>query len=299
MTNEELRQLLPFYVAGTLGPEERERVDEALKSSEELREDLQFWLHAQHAILSQTAHTAAGHLGAQSMVDCVEGILPEPQRSLVRAHLQTCRECSEEYQLVEESLAGKTAPSTSGSSRLFDIIKSVRLVYAVPTFAAMIVAVILYFNSSERSAHQPSVPDSSHSAVAAIARSIDESAPLWLTYQSDMRSTSRKSIPTLSLGERVKRVNVFIAIPHSQLSDIRYHVEVGLEEERPNILLDSLRRFAAGTAYDTLHIALPRNIIPQPGDTLNLMIKEILSPSMDLTPEEYRFYVLIAASSEH
>jgi hypothetical protein len=297
--DDRVRELLPFYVAGTLKPSDKARVEEALKGSEDLRMDLQFWQQAQKAVVAQEAYNAAGHLTAKQVMDFAENGLTGDLRSSVENHLQSCGRCSEEYALVKSSLSARKPIEPTMSGRLMNIIQSIRWVYAIPAVALMIVAVILYFNSVGRGLYQPSVPSIAPPIIAEIPHVEDESMPLRLTYQSDMRSTSRKNIPTLSLGKQHKEVDAFIAIPHNTLSGIRYYVEIGSGEGKSTMISDSLQRYASGPAHDSLHVVLPRSIIPHPGDTLTIVIKEILPANLgELTPEEYRLSVLIAGSDK-
>jgi hypothetical protein len=300
MATEEIRNLLPFYVAGTLQPEEKRRIDEALKSSGELRKDLQFWLHAQHAISAQAAYTAAGHVSASAIVDYAEGILAPGERRLVEHHLQSCHECSEEYRLVKSSVASEIAATPSLIPQLAAIIKSIRLVYAIPAVAAIIVAVVLYFSAIEKGSHQPSAQGHIPPIIAEIPHLVGESVPLWLTYQPNMRSTTRRGLPTLWLGEKHRQVDAFIAIPHNKLDEVRYHVEVEAGGRVQGVLADSLHRYASGSAYDSLHVVLLRSIIPQPGDTLCIVIREVFPSNLkELTAEEYRLSVVIKDGNKH
>ena len=287
MSTDDLKHLLPYYVAGTLEPDERRRVDEALSVSDELRSDLQFWQDSQAAISVFAQHAAAGHVTAREIVDFAVGIIPNDRRERVERHLQSCSQCYEEFHLVRASLltGGSTPPVRTG--RLLSFVRSFRLVYALPVLVIATVT-LLVLTRSDRGLQQ------SASRPAALPGGVDDRTSLRLTYQPEYRSASPESIATLRLGPQPSLVDVFIAIPRNTLSGIRYRATVGAEE----VVSDSVRTFASGATHDSLHIVLLRSMIPPPGDTLRIRVREILPAGVkDLMPDEYYFSVLIEPRS--
>jgi anti-sigma factor RsiW len=61
MNIDELKELLPFFVAGTLDPGERKQVEEALGTSKELRKDLKFWQRTKIVVEARALQAAASH----------------------------------------------------------------------------------------------------------------------------------------------------------------------------------------------------------------------------------------------
>lgn len=52
--DHEVQALIPFYINGTLAPEEKVRVEEALLENRECREDFYRWLRVHHVLVTQS-----------------------------------------------------------------------------------------------------------------------------------------------------------------------------------------------------------------------------------------------------
>jgi anti-sigma factor ChrR (cupin superfamily) len=102
MTFEETKYLLPPYLAGSLTPEQRAAVQEALKIHPELRDELKFWNGILQATLLDLAEEGL-HPISEQIVTYAEGTLHSGEERLtVEGHLQTCAPCCEELLLLKE-----------------------------------------------------------------------------------------------------------------------------------------------------------------------------------------------------
>lgn len=295
-THDDIRTLLPFYAAGTLESDEAAEVEAALKDSEDLRNELRFWERTRNAVLAQNAHAAAGHLSAQHIVDFAEGIVERKEWAIVEHHLQSCEQCADEYRLVRTSLVAPAPVQVSFVGRLFGAVKSLRLAYAIPVLALMVVAV-MYFEV-EKEELQPVIPRIEE-PLAETPLPPHENASLWLTYKPGLRSGVKQEVPTLSVEERHAGIDVFVSIPRNTASGIRYLVKVGSRTIQPVWLRDTLQKYASGSSQDSLAFTLPRALAPPPGDTLILTIHEVLPRHLSaLEPEEYTFLVVVKGSGQ-
>ncbi len=297
MELQEAKELLPFYVNGTLAPPEREFIEQLLKTSPELRDDLRFWQNASSAIRSSEAPVRAGHISGRKVVDFVMGTLAAGERESAERHLQTCPQCSEEYSLVKASLSRQPATPTVGE-RIMSVVRSTKLVYTVPALAAMIAAVIMYVGNKDEGTQDVQPPrQTPPAAMPPYAQGVDDAVSLFLTYQPQMRSAEKKTIPRLMLGE-AKRVRVFVAVPHNRVRGIRYNILVEPQDGKRFELPETVQRFASSTAYDSLHFTLDRSLLAPDAGILNIIVSEILPPSLkELTPEEYRFVVTLVRTN--
>ena len=294
MNIDDLRLLLPFFVGGTLGPEERQEVEEALKTSDELRKELEFWKRAKTAVANRVAHAAAGHLTPEQIVDRAMGVGTGDEVLAMDQHLQSCAQCSEEFHRVKESLDIHEAVKPSLFERILGIVRAVRLVYAVPALTVVIAFVVFYFSKTEK--EPPGSPVASvPGASIAVAPAVD-TALLWLTYEPEMRSASHHSLPTLALGEGEKHLRVFVAIPQNKVSGIHYRIIVTSPGRKIYRLQESPQRYTFGGGHDSLQFVLSREFLPPAGKTMTVTISELLPPTLrSLSPEEYRFEVEVRA----
>ncbi len=285
-----VRHLLPFFVGGTLDPEERRDVEEALRSSEELRQELRFWERAKTVVAARMNHATAGHLTVEQIVDRAMGTGSRDELLFFDRHLQLCSECSEEFIRVKASLGVRDRVEPAIPNRFLGMVRTVRLIYAVPVLMVVIAVVVLYFGQTEKPLPDPTVPGVIPPAIA--EEPAEQTASLWLTYRPEVRSTSARALPSLALGEQEKQIRVFVAIPQNQVSGIQYKVTVGSPGTKLHHLDELLKRYASGGGHDSLQFTLSRQMLPSTGHNMTITVLEILPPALrSLSPEEYRFEV--------
>jgi hypothetical protein len=290
MDIDRLRHLLPFFVAGTLEAEERRDVEEALRSSEELRQELKFWERAKTVVAARMNHAAAGHLTVEQIVDRAMGTGSLDELLSSDRHLQSCSECSEEFIRVKESLGARDRVEPDIPKRFLGMVRTVRLIYAVPVLMVVFAVVVLYFGQTEKPLPDPTMPGVNPPAIA--EGPAEQTASLWLTYRPEVRSTSVRDLPFLALGERENQIRVFVAIPQNQVSGIQYKVTVGSPGTKLHHLDELLKRYASGGGHDSLQFMLPRQMFPSTGHNVTITVLEVLPPALrSLSPEEYHFEV--------
>jgi hypothetical protein len=294
MNIDELKTLVPFYVGGALDTAKRMEMEEALKSSEELRNELRFWERTKTVVDARVAHAAAGHLTPKQIVDRAMGAGSGDELLSFDRHLQLCAECSEEFRRVKESLGAREAVEPTLFERMLGRVRVVRLVYAVPALIVVIGAVVLYFGKTNKQPPGPIVPGMTPPTIAEAP--VDDTASLWLTYRPEVRSASRQALPSLILGAGKRQTKVFVAVPQNRVSGIQYGVTITSPGKKPYHLDQLLQRYATGGGYDSLQFVLPREVLPPTGTNMNLTISEVLPPALHaLSPEEYRFEIEMKA----
>jgi hypothetical protein len=269
-------------------------VEEALKSSEELRQELKFWERIKAVVAARMNHAAAGHLTAEQIVDRAMGTGSRDELLSFDQHVQLCSECSEEFIRVKESLGVRDPAEPTILERILGMIRTVRFIHALPVLTVVIAVVVFYFGITERQHPGPAIPGMTPPPIA--ERPADQTASLWLTYRPEVRSTSNRGFPALGLGEGAKQIQVFVAIPQNRVSGIQYRVTITSSGKEPYRLGHLLQRYGSGRGYDSLQFVMPREVLPAAGKIVNLTVSEVLPPELrSLSPEEYRFEVEIKA----
>jgi hypothetical protein len=294
MDINDIRDLLPFFVVGTLEPDKKQLVEEALATSEELRADLQLWKRVQQVIAARQSEIEAGHLTSQQIVDRALGALTGNELLSVDNHLRSCPACSEDLMLLDQSLETKQRGPKSWSARISSHITSVRLAYAMPAFAAVAVVCILIFRHSDSPPTSPSAANVAPPVLAENQPPDERTASVWLSYRPELRSAIEDSLPVLALEAKDSLVQVFLSIPRNSVSGIRYKLAVLSRGKKPYHVQELLERSASGDECDSLRVVLSRDALALPGRTTTLAISEILPAKLNSqTPEEYRISFVI------
>jgi hypothetical protein len=237
MTEEEIRQLIPLYVAKTLGPEEQKAVEEGLRQWPELQKDLEFWTNTSSAVLAQATFEAEAHPSAEDLVAYTEWTLKEPARRLeIERHMRECTTCSEAYSLLRDTEEIRPIPGPSLLDRVKELAKSLKFVYVVPTLAlAALVAVILV----PRLLWPP------------------ETAHLILTYEPETREVSTLPLQVLQLNATTEDVKFMFAFPHNAATTATY--DVGLQQDQSSIetLFTAMKPLHQGLPNDSLTVTVP------------------------------------------
>ena len=92
MNCEDVSLALPWYLNGTLGPEEQARITEHLQDCESCRKELEETLWLTRAM--------AEHVSHQELIDLVHQ-KPSPNRIAVERHVAVCSRCADKKQLIE------------------------------------------------------------------------------------------------------------------------------------------------------------------------------------------------------
>jgi hypothetical protein len=258
---ENMKQLLPFYAAGTLDDAESKAVEAALQSQPELESDLAFWRRAASALGRSHDALAAGHPTAEHLVDYADGRLTqEPKvQSMIEAHLKGCIDCRSHMELAKQT----AAESSSDPANRFGLWP--RLAVA----ALLLVVATVFF--MQRGEDEP------------------QWASVTLEYDAAVRSGGQAMPNVLRLGPTSDSIELRLIIPPAGVPDMQYSVSVRMRRalsSRPSVELTQRIRFdvegvlvvraARGTAFPELGL-------------YEIMVTEHPPDSVALLAETYAF----------
>lgn len=275
-----MRGLLPFYVNGTLGPEERSLVDQALATSEELRQELRFWQQAARYI-----QAGSGHLSAQQLVARAQGTSPAGERAHLDEHLADCSTCRDLLLRVESSLSASDTVHTPIHTAWYR--HPLWKYAAAAVFASL--AILLLVRDTPPAPPDTPVPPRVSPPHTPGARRITS---LVLTYRPLMRGSEDPEPTPLSLQDGDSLLHVLFAIPHSSVEGMRYSLWREQGRATRVMVTQDIGRSGRGETYDTVAVDVARSTLPAPHQQIRLIIREELPRgSSGLTPEEYSFEV--------
>lgn len=267
MNIEDLKHLIPPYVAGTLSQDEKKLVDHELKTSDELRQELSFWLHARVATESHFEYLQEGHVASETITAYAEGtIKSESERETVEQHLNQCTSCSDEVALVRKTILPVASevqrPNQKEVTSLFERLfgQLFKPVIAVPVG---IIAVIFFVIIINRQLEQ-------------IGRSVS----VTLEYQSVPRGNNGNRLPELNLSQDVTMVEATLIVPEpSQAS--WYSVQLVPPSGVAIPLIDTLKNYSNEGGSVRLKIEIPVRNFTQSNEKYTITVQELSS-----TPEE-------------
>jgi hypothetical protein len=254
MTEEDIKHLVPLYVAGTLGPDEQKAVEEGLQEWPELKKDLEFWMNSATAVRLQAAFEAGAHPATEDLVAYAEWSLKDRARRLeIDHHLQTCAPCADAYALIQgtEHLSQPLSPSLL--ERVSESLQRFKPVHLVPAviFAALIAFIL--------------IPQMRHSP---------ETAQLWLTYEPELRSARAVPLPVLSLGNETEDVRLVFVFPHSEDAAVTYDLRLQHDQSPPRSVLTMIKPFYRGQPNDSLSVTILAGEFADSGDRCRFIIVE-------------------------
>jgi anti-sigma-K factor RskA len=288
MDHQTIQELLPFYVNGTLGEEDRKAVEDALASSADLRRELRFWELSAGACAAASERTREGHLSARQIVERARGTITSADLPALDHHLLICRECADLVERVRGSFEAEPVNEPrlpwKGRTRW-----SWRLAAAASVAAVAVIMVVVFTRQD------PAPPDHANGpGTHTLPAPGDGIASLTLTYQPRLRSANAHAPTLLTLHGTDTVVRLSIAVPHNAVEGIRYSVEAGSRSGGRTRIAGNLPRWRSGTLYDTLAVDVAPELLLQSGTKVQLTVRELLSPDMSgLTPEEYVFDLAI------
>jgi hypothetical protein len=292
MDLQDIRDLLPFYAAGTLTGGERDRVEEALKTSPALQEELAAWERIRDVVIEEGAARSGGHLSAKQFVDRAMGMVTGTDLTVLDDHLRSCTECSTIMDLVmgtsvsrQEELEGRKLVSR------WKVLPLRRAsLFAVTATVLVIAAFIIFRNRTEQGPVTSHPPETIATLTPDSTQPNTEPMVVALTYRPMVRSAGRAMEYIEVPREKERAVQLIAAIPRNRVVGIRYRVTISRDHREHPVVADSVQRFGSGRTYDSLAVLVPRNAFPAAGTNVVITLREILPLSLhDLTPEEYRF----------
>ncbi|MBI5022082.1 MAG: zf-HC2 domain-containing protein [Ignavibacteriales bacterium] len=102
MKTEEIFELIPFYLAGTLSKEEKEEFEAELRLNEELKKEISFWRKVKSAAILHNKHKE--HASTDEIALYINGELSEDsnQWKRIENHLATCDICRDEAIILKK-----------------------------------------------------------------------------------------------------------------------------------------------------------------------------------------------------
>jgi hypothetical protein len=295
MTFEETNYLLPLYLAGSLTPEQRAAVQEALKIHPELRDELKFWNGILQATLLDLAEEGL-HPISEQIVTYAEGTLHSGEERLtVEGHLQTCAPCCEELLLLKEPdqqepaiRAARTDPKGLFFSRTI----RVQLAWG-SALAAIAVFAWFYLSSRDDQRHHGMVPPVGIGETTTVALPrVDQvkRMRLILPLRSSLRhrETTRGSLPVRLLDDSVDMVDIMIPVEHSAVA-VGYTVRLFASTGKTLHTADSPNPIRSREKIDTLRLSVAQQQFSGQWN-YELHAREILKEGIKgIEPEEYRY----------
>lgn len=291
MTVNEIRELLPFYAANTLQGEELKAVEEALKDSEELREELEFWRYAKHATLIKAQAQEEGHASSVQIVDYARGIISDSSARLrIENHIQSCDQCVKVYDLIK-SLQPEVFPAFRLKPAKYpSFFSKFKLAYFIPALAIILIA-ITFWLTREKEDQQQITQAPFKVAPAPKESSVQRRTIAFaFTYAGASRNLKpmKNNIPTIIIAGDVDSILFEIPVQHSMIAEY-YEAKLFSPGARTPSLFDSLRMTSRGGELDLLTWQLGVGSLQRDG-VYALKVKEFLiKEKRKYEPEEYEY----------
>lgn len=263
MNIEELKHLIPLYVAGTLSPEEKDWVEQELKTSEELQQEVSFWLHASVAAQSHFTYLAEGHLPSETITAYAEGRIGSPnERQMVETHIRQCESCREEVELLKQTLVPTgqkqvvPLPEPGFLEQLLGKFFKPALAFSVVVIAAFIFVLVIN--------RKPEF--------------VRNTAFLTLEYQTIPRDPGKNHLPVLSLTNEITNVTLTLIIENP--SQPTWYNILLVPSIGAAIPLDTLRTFTQKGKNVQLQVDVPLHHFSSATEQYTMSVHE-LSPTGD------------------
>jgi anti-sigma factor RsiW len=296
MTLDDLKDLLPLYVAGSLSAEQRAAVDEALKQYPELRVERRFWEGMRQATLLDAGPAEEGHLTSEQLVQYAEGMLPAGEERLhVEYHLQGCASCRDELSIVRQMPEESRTPRESAEvKKPFFFVKGSGVFRPALVFGALAIVLLggIYLISRDQPSQQATLPPAPRETATVVpprAEHIRRIAYV-VPFSGPMREpfTTRSGTPALMLNDSIALIDLFVPVEHSAIA-AGYIIHITSPAGVRAQLVDSVLPRGRGGNLDTLLVTVKREQF-MPGGRYVLHVRETIKGGVtDIEPEEYRY----------
>ena len=154
-TNLDIRELIPLLVQNKLESKEKERVLAQIGQSPELQKELDFWKGIYAIRRELPRYEFSSHLSPELLDRFAQGKTNQlsPEYSQVTSHLQSCKACAEDVELLRQTVKmipeddlDVSAAKSSALQSFFGTIFSSRVLAPVLSVLVIVVGVIYVLN---------------------------------------------------------------------------------------------------------------------------------------------------------
>lgn len=146
--NEQLEQLLPWHLAGSLEPDEQQEVVAWLKQSAEGREKLESLRQLAGAVRHVDPQALEPHPATGRLVNYAMGkIWKSTEREEIELHIEACPTCATEAGMARKAAAGELFAEAAPAPRtgLSGILQGWQRLFLHPAFAGLVLLALLVY----------------------------------------------------------------------------------------------------------------------------------------------------------
>ena len=287
MEYSEIKKLIPFYIVGTLEPDEKKLVEDALRDSGELKKEFEFWLTAKEITARHALRSAENHLTPEQIVGYLEKYYESDKLDLegIESHIRTCVDCRSDIEMIrstypvangerQKQMGGMPEKLIVGNRLELILSKKFVDVFAIAAVIFIVALTLLTKLNIENKIPQPE----------------KRYKELVLLYQNYTRGDNGKEPTVLVDDSLTTGASVLLTVPHSEIDSLRYNVSLKTPAGIFIPIATDLTAVQSDTRSDTLHFFIDRNIYSGLVGDYIVTVKELLpKPLSHLTPEMYTY----------
>ncbi|MBX2991431.1 MAG: hypothetical protein KF749_09695 [Bacteroidetes bacterium] len=299
MTLNEVKELLPLYVSGSLSAEQEKDVQQALEAHPQLKEELLFWQGMKQATLADAAY-AQQHPSAEQIVRFAGGTLPAGEEwLLVENHLRSCESCRDELSLIQESTQEtRTVRKPASTLSLFSFLTGRKFLRPALAFSllAVVIAVGIYLKSNESPPQQAGVQPQAKETASVVSPKAEQvrRMAIALPYAGTLRhpSATRNGVQVFVIEDDVVLADVTVPVEYSAIAE-GYRVDI-TPPAGERIRIEKL--FQPSNKEDgmrSLLVTLTREQLAREGSYV-VRVREVLKEGITgIDAEEYRYEFVV------
>ena len=285
MNKEELIELIPFYVAGTLEPGEKLLVERELVSNADFRRELEFWKMMHVATNLHFKAMAQNHISAEEICTYARGELANDpiRRSAVERHLETCGDCKLEVEALRTPIPLWNRIMSKAREFLWPFelgqgkegirirLNPAKLGRLIPVAAAIIAGIVLL--------NTPGV---------------DDRASIRLAYLDSTRGPSEQTIPqaSVTLKDGIKWIDITFIVDRAVKDSMQYTMTLFSPEGDTLVIPDEWVAQRYTPDHDSVHVDLERVHLGNKFGTYRILLQQQEPPR-----KQFGYYSLTILSS--
>jgi hypothetical protein len=280
MNTNDIKCLLPFYLAKKLSDEEASLVESELKESKELQDALRILKNIQHVANTHGSFQRQGHLTPQEILDYVEKRMTKSDIGLADQHLQQCEYCAEVCHVMRETYIqvsppiGKTTNQSQAfagkiAHQQFQYFKSHYVAFAGTILSIVLIVSFLIWRSTPL---------------------VESSVSLTMRYHEITRGIDTSNYPSLIVPANLSSIQLHLSFPTSGIDSTRYSVTVidpsRLTTKFPGLVFP----IHENSGMDSLDIIIEGKYLNREGGYDLNIAEEFQKPLIDIEPKVYDFH---------